>query len=122
MLNLLSNAIKFTDPGGRVTLRAGKTGDGGIALQVEDTGLGMDAAEVEIALEPFGQVDAGLNRRRDGAGLGLPLARSLIEQHGGTMRIDSEKGGGTRITVSLPPDRIAPAKPTLYPDATAAAA
>lgn len=122
ILNLLSNAIKFTDPSGRVVLRAVKATDGGIAFGIEDSGLGMDATEVEVALEPFGQVDAGLNRRRDGAGLGLPLARSLIEQHGGTMRIDSEKGRGTCITVSLPPNRVVPAKARNYTGDTAAAA
>jgi PAS domain S-box-containing protein len=103
MLNLLSNAIKFTEPGGSVVLRLGRTEDDTILFEVRDTGLGMSADELAIAMEPFGQVDAGLNRRHDGAGLGLPLARSLVEQHGGRLRIDSEKGRGTIVTVTLPP-------------------
>jgi len=105
VLNLLGNALKFTDPGGTVGLRARRGGDGGVEFEVNDTGLGMTSAEVEIAIEPFGQVDAGLARRRDGAGLGLPLARRLTELHGGTFSIDSEKGRGTRIAVGLPASR-----------------
>jgi two-component system cell cycle sensor histidine kinase PleC len=104
MLNLLSNAIKFTGSGGSVVLRVGRT-ENGTVFTVRDTGLGMSADELAIAMEPFGQVDAGLNRRHDGAGLGLPLARSLVEQHGGTLLIDSEKGRGTIVTVTLPHDR-----------------
>src|SRR5579872_3334585 len=106
MLNLLSNAIKFTGSGGKVMLLVRRSCDGGIVFAVRDTGVGMDAAEIAVALEPFGQVDAGLNRRHDGAGLGLPLAQSLVEQHGGSFQIDSEKGRGTTVTVTLPADRV----------------
>jgi histidine kinase/DNA gyrase B/HSP90-like ATPase len=62
----------------------------------------MNAAEIAIALEPFGQTDAGLTRQHEGTGLGLPLARRLIELHGGSLHVDSEKGHGTTITVALP--------------------
>jgi two-component system cell cycle sensor histidine kinase PleC len=106
LLSLLGNALKFTDPGGTVGLRACRGADGGVKFEVNDTGLGMTAAEVEIAIEPFGQVDAGLARRRDGAGLGLPLARRLTELHGGSFSIDSEKGRGTKIVVGLPASRL----------------
>ena len=73
---------------------------------MRDTGLGMTAAEIEIALEPFGQVDAGLTRRHQGTGLGLPLARKLTELHGGSLLIDSEKGRGTTVIVALPSTRV----------------
>ncbi len=106
LLNLLDNAVKFTDPGGAVTLAIRRGADGGVEFEVRDTGLGMTAREIEIALEPFGQVDTGLARRRAGAGLGLPLARRLTELHGGGLRIDSEPGRGTRMVVKLPPSRV----------------
>ena len=60
---------------------------------------------VEIALEPFQQVDAGLARRHQGTGLGLPLARKLAELHGGRLTVESQKGRGTTVTVALPPTR-----------------
>lgn len=72
----------------------------------------MTVSEIEIALEPFGQVDAGLARRHEGTGLGLPLARKLAELHGGSLTIESEKGPGTTVTVTLPPARMVPVTPT----------
>ena len=106
LLNLLDNAVKFTDAGGAVVLAIRRGADGGVEFEVSDTGLGMTAAEIEIALEPFGQVDTGLARRREGTGLGLPLARRLTELHGGALEIDSEPGRGTRMVVKLPPHRV----------------
>jgi PAS domain S-box-containing protein len=106
LLNLLGNAVKFTEPGGIVALVVRRAADGGVEFVVRDTGLGMSSAEVEIALEPFGQVDAGLARQRDGTGLGLPLARRLTELHGGSFTIESHKGQGTTITVGLPASRM----------------
>jgi PAS domain S-box-containing protein len=113
LLNLLGNAVKFTEPGGAVVLSVRCTVDGGIEFEVRDTGLGMTSAEIEIALEPFGQVDAGTARRREGTGLGLPLAQRLAELHGGSLRIASERGRGTRMIVELPAswvltERVAP--------------
>jgi signal transduction histidine kinase len=102
LLNLISNAVKFTGPGGSVAVTVHRTGDGGVAFEVKDTGVGMNAAEIEIALESFGQVDAGLGRRHEGTGLGLPLARRLAELHGGSLHIDSEKDRGPTVTVTLP--------------------
>jgi signal transduction histidine kinase len=83
---------------------------------VRDTGIGMTPEEIKIALQPFGQLDTGFNRRHDGTGLGLPLARSLIELHGGTLDIHSDKGRGTTVTVRLSGGRgdvvsIAPPSP-----------
>jgi signal transduction histidine kinase len=106
LLNLLSNAVKFTDPGGSVSLVIRRATDGGVAIEVRDTGPGMTAAEIEIALQPFGQVDGGLARRHTGTGLGLPLARELAALHGGLLNVESEKGRGTTVTVSLPAARV----------------
>jgi PAS domain S-box-containing protein len=112
LLNLLGNAVKFTDPGGAVGLMARRAADGGVEFEVNDTGPGMTPAEIEIALEPFGQVDSGLARRREGTGLGLPLARRLTELHGGSFLVHSEKGRGTSIVVGFPASRtVAPGAP-----------
>jgi len=101
LLNLLTNSIKFTGPGGSVVLAVRRAEDGGISFEVRDTGIGMTPEEISIALQPFGQLDSGLNRRHEGTGLGLPLARSLVELNGGTLEIRSEKGRGTTVTVRL---------------------
>jgi signal transduction histidine kinase/HAMP domain-containing protein len=99
-LNLLSNAVKFTESGGRVRVRLA---NGAAALvEIEDTGIGMTGDEIAIALTPFGQVDNRLERRFEGTGLGLPLAKSLVELHGGTLEIESAKGEGTTVRVRFP--------------------
>jgi len=105
MLNLISNAIKFTGSGGSVAVAVRQSDDGGVAFEVRDTGPGMTPREIETALEPFGQVDAGHSRRYEGTGLGLPLAQRLAELHGGTLTVDSIKGVGTTVTVTLPAAR-----------------
>ncbi|MDX2257707.1 MAG: HAMP domain-containing sensor histidine kinase [Hyphomicrobiaceae bacterium] len=100
--NLLSNAIKFTPPGGRVVIEATRLPDEGTAVLIRDTGVGMGAEELGLALEPFGQVDGSRTRWREGTGLGLPIAKSLIELHGGRLEIRSQKGVGTDVAVVLP--------------------
>ncbi|MGL6182557.1 MAG: ATP-binding protein, partial [Aestuariivirga sp.] len=67
-----------------------------------DTGCGMTPAEVETAMRPFGQIDTAFSKRHEGTGLGLPIAYALARLHGGDLRIDSQKGQGTRVTVILP--------------------
>jgi two-component system cell cycle sensor histidine kinase PleC len=111
LLNLLSNAIKFTQLGGAIDVLVRRTEEGGVAFIVRDNGRGMTEAEVEIALERFGQVDGGLARRHEGSGLGLPLARKLAELHGGSLTVKSETGRGTTATVALPPSRVVLAEP-----------
>lgn len=100
--NLVSNAIKFTLKGGAVKLEAVRLNDGGVGVMIRDTGVGMSADELKLATIPFGQVDGGRARWREGTGLGLPIARSLIELHGGQMTIKTEKGIGTEVGVILP--------------------
>ncbi len=100
--NLLSNAIKFTREGGRVMVEAVRLSDGGALLLVRDTGVGMSEDEIRIALMPFGQVDGTRSRWREGTGLGLPIARALVELHGGRLEIRSVKEKGTEVAVRLP--------------------
>jgi two-component system cell cycle sensor histidine kinase PleC len=106
LLNLLANAVKFTPPGGRVEVSVAVADQGGIEIRIADTGIGMKTEEIPIALEPFRQVEGSVTRRYEGTGLGLPLARTLIELHGGSLRIVSVPGKGTTVTMTLPPERV----------------
>jgi len=100
--NLISNAIKFTPRGGSVTIEALRISNGGVAILIRDTGVGMTADEISVALTPFGQVDGSRSRWREGTGLGLPIAKALVELHGGTIDIRSQKGRGTEVAITLP--------------------
>ena len=102
LLNLLSNAVKFTPAGGEVRLSAGRHGDTVIAIEISDTGIGIAPEDLEKAMTPFGQVDSDLNRNYEGTGLGLSLAKSLIELHGGQLELESELGSGTTARIRLP--------------------
>ena len=106
LLNLLSNAVKFTPEGGRVAVGAELRGDGSLAISIDDTGIGIAAENIPRALAPFSQVDSSLSRRYEGTGLGLPLVKSLIELHGGTLELESEEGKGTLATIIFPADRV----------------
>jgi len=106
VINLLSNSVKFTPPGGEVEVGACLAAGGEVEIYVRDSGIGMSAAEIEIALQPFGQIDNSSTRRQQGTGLGLPLVRSLTELHGGVLNIESVPGRGTLITVTLPAERV----------------
>jgi signal transduction histidine kinase len=106
LINLLSNAVKFTPDNGRIVLCVGESPLGDLVFAVTDTGIGMTDAELEIALEPFGQVDSALSRSFEGTGLGLPLAQKLTELHGGRLELASVKGKGTTATVILPSERL----------------
>lgn len=100
ILNLLSNAIKFTSAGDAISLSVRRAG-GDVEIVVADPGIGMSETDIALALAPFGQVDSSLNRELSGTGLGLPLSKSLIELHGGTMKLESAPGKGTTVTVRL---------------------
>ena len=107
LTNLLGNAIKFTLPGGAIMVSATQAPGGGVRLAIRDTGIGMTDEEVDQALRPFGQVDGGRSRWREGAGLGLPIAKALVGLHGGMLEIKSVKGTGTEVIVSLPsPEQV----------------
>ncbi len=104
--NLLTNAIKFTPEGGSVTLEAALQPSGGLAVRVIDTGIGMKAEDIPVALSPFGQIENVLSRKSQGTGLGLPLTKALVELHGGVLTLASEVGKGTAVTVTLPAERV----------------
>lgn len=106
LINLLTNAIKFTPEGGEVSLKATVNFDGTLTISVKDTGIGMDADGIRMAMTQFGQVDSSLDRKYEGTGLGLPLTRMLAELHGGTLRIESEPGIGTTVSVDYPAERL----------------
>jgi signal transduction histidine kinase len=102
LINLLGNAVKFTPSGGKVSLSAEATPDGGLQFRIADTGIGIPKDKIDVAMSPFGQVDGSLSRKYDGTGLGLPLTKRLVEMHGGTFDLSSEPGRGTIVTVRLP--------------------
>jgi len=106
LLNVISNGLKFTPPQGRVTIKVvGSDDDRIVRFEVRDTGIGIAPADVPIALAPFGQVDSALNRRYQGAGLGLPLAKGLAALLGGSLEIAGVPGAGTTVTITLPARR-----------------
>ncbi len=100
-LNLLSNAVKFTPAGGRVTVR-GRCSDDCIVLSIADTGIGIARDNLNRLGRPFEQVESQLTKSHQGSGLGLAIAKSLVELHGGNMRIRSTLGRGTLVVVRLP--------------------
>jgi two-component system cell cycle sensor histidine kinase PleC len=100
-LNLLSNAVKFTPEGGQVTVR-GRAGENCIVLAIADTGIGIAADALAKLGRPFEQVESQLTKSHQGSGLGLAIAKSLVELHGGAMRIRSTLGKGTVVVVRLP--------------------
>ena len=102
LVNLLSNAIKYTRAGGRIEMRFAARPEGGVAIEVADTGTGMSADDVLHAFEPFGRAGADRTRRQPGTGLGLSLARSLVRLHGGDLTLASRLDAGTTATVTLP--------------------
>jgi signal transduction histidine kinase len=102
LTNLVSNAIKYTPSGGHVRLIAARTGDGRARFEVVDSGRGMDAQEIEIALTRFGRLGRAATHNRPGAGLGLPIAKDLAQLLQGDLNVDSAPGRGTRVIVELP--------------------
>jgi two-component system, cell cycle sensor histidine kinase DivJ len=101
LINLASNAIKFTESGGVVTIDAARDGET-LVLTVADTGIGIAADKIGKLGQPFVQADSAYARQYEGAGLGLALVKGLVALHGGSFSIESEKGAGTKVTVTLP--------------------
>ena len=102
LINILSNAIKFTPPGGEVRVYFEPMPKGHITIVVTDTGIGISDRDLAKVLEPFGQSRASALVSHEGTGLGLPLAKSLTELHGGSLNIQSEEGQGTTVKIQLP--------------------
>jgi two-component system cell cycle sensor histidine kinase PleC len=123
VLNLLSNAIKFTPQGGEIWLKVGWTASGGQYLSCKDTGSGIAEDEIPIVLASFGQGSNSIKSAEQGAGLGLPIAKSLIDMHGGTFTLKSKLRVGTEVIITFPPERVMSAlapmteeAPSLQPD------
>lgn len=103
LINLVANAIKFTPAGGTITVR-GVAGESGYALSVADSGIGIKSEDIAQVLAPFGQVTEA-TRTKGGTGLGVPIVRSLIELHGGSLAVESEPGSGSTFTLRFPAAR-----------------
>ena len=106
VLNLLSNSIKFTPQGGEIWLKVGWTASGGQYLSVKDSGPGIPEDEIPIVLASFGQGSNSIKSAEQGAGLGLPIAKSLIDLHGGTFTLKSKLRIGTEVIITFPPERV----------------
>jgi cell cycle sensor histidine kinase DivJ len=106
VINLLSNAVKFTQPNGRVEVTARRSGRF-VEIAVRDNGIGISPEHLEKLGTPFYQADSKYDRQYEGTGLGLSLVFGLVQLHGGTVEIDSERNSGTTITVRLPIDAAA---------------
>jgi signal transduction histidine kinase len=108
MLNILGNAIKFTPERGRITVESLKDANGNLVLTVTDTGIGIAQEDIPIVMKPFGQArsNSHIAAAEPGTGLGLPLSKSFVEKHGGTLSITSEVGIGTRVSITIPAARV----------------
>lgn len=107
--NLVKNALQFTDPGGRVIIRAGEE-SGYLKISVEDTGIGIPARDLPRVFERFFQVETHLTRRHTGMGLGLAVAKGMVELHGGRIWAESEVGKGSIFTFLLPVHQPSPSE------------
>ncbi len=105
VVNLVTNALKFTPERKGIILRASLREDGGVTIAVIDQGIGMAAEDIPKALSMFSQVADGNARSHEGTGLGLPIVKSLMELHGGTLTLSSERGIGTTVELAFPPER-----------------
>lgn len=114
LINLLSNAHKFTPERGQILVIAQRIRSGSITIAVADTGCGMDAEQMKIAMTPFGQVQSHFTRTQEGTGLGLPIARGLARQHGGDLQLESEPGAGTTVILTLPPGKAEISAPSKF--------
>jgi two-component system cell cycle sensor histidine kinase PleC len=110
-LNLLSNAIKFTPPGGEVWIKVGWTTSGGQYVSVRDTGAGIPEEEIPIVLSSFGQGSNAIKTAEQGAGLGLPIVKGLVDLHGGGFTLRSKLREGTEVIATFPASRVMAALP-----------
>jgi signal transduction histidine kinase len=105
LINILSNALKFTPSSGLVDLRLELRANGDMAITVSDTGVGMSAEDVKVALTPFGQVHNAMSASQPGTGLGLPLAKAMMDLHEGKLAIRSQPDNGTTVVMIFPATR-----------------
>ena len=106
LINLLTNSVKYSENGGEICLETTLNNQGEIVIRVKDQGIGMPAERMKEALEPFGQIhDPQTASSIQGTGLGLPIAKAMMELHGGQLLLDSEQGVGTTVTIIFPSNR-----------------
>ncbi|MCZ4279961.1 HAMP domain-containing sensor histidine kinase [Kiloniella laminariae] len=106
LVNGLANAIKFTPEQGQVCVTAGQSPEGNLHISVTDTGIGIADEDIPLVLTPFGRVENNYISKAGGTGLGLPIAKALIELHGGTLTLSSHLGEGTTFCITLPCHRL----------------
>ncbi|MBX9687006.1 MAG: cell wall metabolism sensor histidine kinase WalK, partial [Candidatus Obscuribacterales bacterium] len=109
LVNLLSNAVKFSPEEGRIELSAGREGDY-IEVKIKDQGRGVPASHRQTIFEKFKQVEAADGKRQAGTGLGLPICKQIIEEHGGTIGVESEEAKGSTFWFRVPVDESASMK------------
>ncbi len=114
LLNMLSNAIKYTLPGGKIVVR-GMMHSGGLALQVEDNGVGIAQDDIPKVMEKYVQAASEQNKHTQGTGLGIPVTKSLVELHQGELLLESQQGQGTVITAVFPSERLIHKNKELFP-------
>jgi signal transduction histidine kinase len=102
LINLLSNAVKFTGTGGRITIEAARDSDGGLFVDIRDTGIGIAAKDIKRVFEPFEQADHGIAKSHGGSGLGLAISRRLAHEIGAEITLESELGIGTTARLHFP--------------------
>jgi two-component system, OmpR family, sensor histidine kinase BaeS len=101
VINLLSNALKYTPSGGSVEVRV-RASYSGVEIRVADTGVGIDSQDIPRIFERFYRADNSRSRATGGAGIGLSIAKAIVEAHGGTISASSQPGRGSAFTISLP--------------------
>jgi len=104
--SILHNAVKFTPTGGTVTISA-RCDEQRVLMRIEDSGVGMSAADIDVVTRPFHRLRSALDGQHQGAGLGLPFAKAIVELHNGALTIESIEGAGTTIEIRLPSERAA---------------
>jgi nitrogen-specific signal transduction histidine kinase len=106
LVHIVANAVKFTAKGGHVSIVTRLDEERGLTIRVTDTGIGMKAEDIPRLMQPFTQASEDLARVYEGGGLGLPIAKALVELHDGTLDVCSKEGVGTSVTITLPFHRI----------------
>ena len=101
LINLLDNAIKYTSPGGTISIHAMATSTV-VFIEITDSGQGIPAEAIPHIFERFYRADPSRSRQIGGAGLGLSFAKWIVEEHGGTIHVDSELDRGSTFTIRLP--------------------
>ena len=106
LINIIGNAMIFTPSEGLIEIKTQRGFKNSLQFVVADNGVGISADNIHSVLEPFEQVENIMTRTHDGLGLGLPLAKLMIEAHGGSLKLESTQGIGTKVTISLPSERL----------------